>query len=194
MGQRDVNPWFEQILGLVTQNLRAGDRHLAWNDTAVADAPTTLRLTSTAFNDGMAIPRRHAGSGLGDNRSPALAWHTLPRGTKALVLIVEDPDAPLPRPFVHALAWWATTPQRSLPEGALSAAAEAVKMGRNDFGHVDYQGPAPPPFHGPHRYIFQLFALSRPPKLERGATRSALLDAMRDAVLARGRLDGTFQR
>jgi phosphatidylethanolamine-binding protein (PEBP) family uncharacterized protein len=53
-----------------------------------------LKLTSSAFSHGQAIPRDYTCDG--DDLSPPLAWEGLPPGTESLVLIVDDPDAPDP--------------------------------------------------------------------------------------------------
>jgi hypothetical protein len=45
-----------------------------------------LKLTSSAFGDGAAIPRDHTCEGA--DESPPLAWEGLPAGTQSLVLIV----------------------------------------------------------------------------------------------------------
>jgi hypothetical protein len=60
-------------------------------------------LSSPSFAGGCPIPRRHAGKGVGDDISPALAWSGVPGETAEILLLIDDPDAPLPRPFVH---WW----------------------------------------------------------------------------------------
>ena len=56
-------------------------------------------LTSAAFADGQPIPARfdHAHGDV----SPALSWDGVPEGTVELVLLVDDPDAPIEGSFVH---------------------------------------------------------------------------------------------
>jgi len=57
---------------------------------------------------------------------------------------------------------------------------------------------APPKGHGPHRYVFQLFALAEPLSIgskggaEEAPPRKVLAAA--GPVLARGRIDGFYQR
>ena len=59
------------------------------------EKPLTLRLESEAFSEGGTIPRKYTCEG--DDVSPPLAWTGVPEGTKSLVLIVDDPDAPDPK-------------------------------------------------------------------------------------------------
>ena len=49
-------------------------------------------LRSEAFTPGDEIPRRHTCEG--EDVSPALSWSDPPADTRALALIVDDPDAP----------------------------------------------------------------------------------------------------
>jgi hypothetical protein len=72
------------------------------DQTEVTSMPsTTFSLLSTAFDDGGPIPSRFTCDGA--NASPDLTWSGAPDGTRALVLIVTDPDAGA---FVH---WLDTT-------------------------------------------------------------------------------------
>ena len=54
--------------------------------------------------------------------------------------------------------------------------------------------PDPPPGHGPHRYVFQLFALANEPMLDPHPGRGALIKALRGNVLAHGILIATYER
>ncbi|MCK5435027.1 MAG: YbhB/YbcL family Raf kinase inhibitor-like protein, partial [Nitrosomonadaceae bacterium] len=51
-------------------------------------------LTSKSFLQNGEIPIRHTCDG--QDISPQLSWTEVPAGTKSLVLIVDDPDAPDP--------------------------------------------------------------------------------------------------
>ena len=134
-----------------------------------------------------------AGKGVGANVSPPLAWHGVPDNVAELVLIVEDPDAPLPRPVVH-LALGGIPPELTgFGEGDLNDGGR-YGNGRGSFGRSGYAGPRPVPGHGAHRYIFQLYALSSSLGLPPGAKPNSIVRAMHGAVLARGRLDGTYER
>jgi Raf kinase inhibitor-like YbhB/YbcL family protein len=181
-------------LGRLLRGVHAGETHLIWNQAATARAPVSITLTTDAFPAGGIIPARYAGRGVGDNISPALRWSHPPAGTAEWVLIMQDPDAPLPRPFVHLIAYDISAEVTDLQEGALSAHSSRARVGRNTFGGSGYAGPRALPGHGPHRYVFQLFALDRclgftePPSLK------TLLKAMQGSVVARARLDGFFEQ
>jgi phosphatidylethanolamine-binding protein (PEBP) family uncharacterized protein len=60
-----------------------------------AEKDMTLRLSSPAFLDGTPIPAKYTCEG--QDISPPLAWSRVPDGTKSLVLIVDDPEAPDPK-------------------------------------------------------------------------------------------------
>ena len=51
-----------------------------------------MSLTSPAFAEGAAIPQRFTCDG--EDRSPPLSWSAPPEGTRALALVMDDPDAP----------------------------------------------------------------------------------------------------
>ena len=173
-------------LGKLLYPLRGRDAYLAWN--RLEAAPETLTLASPAFADGAPMPRRHAGLGLGENLSPPLTIAGVPQAAAALLLVLQDPDAPLPRPVVHLIA--ALPPGTTeLAEGALNEGMP-VAFGRGTFGRRGYHGPRPLRGHGVHRYVFQLFALREP--APHGGNLAAQLAALQGKVLARGCLTGIF--
>jgi hypothetical protein len=112
----------------------------------------TFQLKSPAFANGELIPRAYTQQG--GNQPPPLAWQDLPKGTKSLVLVVEDPDAPAGT-VTHWVAYDIPPTSPGLPEELGGQLRQAV----NDLGHARYDGPKPPKGHGPHRYHFRLAAL-----------------------------------
>ena len=147
----------------------------------------SFRLTSTAFADGSAIPRRFTCDG--ENVSPDLNWVGGPDRTEAFALIVDDPDA---GGFVHWIVYDLTgTRTGGLAEG-LSVAPDAPPQGTNDFGNVGWGGPCPP--SGTHRYEFRLVALERPLELQGAPRAGDVRRAMDGLVVGEAVLKGTYTR
>jgi Raf kinase inhibitor-like YbhB/YbcL family protein len=153
---------------------------------------TELQLTSPAFLPGRAIPREYTADGRGG--SPPLRWGDAPAGTKSLVLICEDPDAPGGL-FTHWLAYNLPAGSTGLDEGVPTdpTLPDGTTQGTNSFGKVGYGAPSPPRGK-PHRYVFRLSALDTELDLEAGTTRDELTTAMFNHVLAEGDLIGTYGR
>jgi Raf kinase inhibitor-like YbhB/YbcL family protein len=153
---------------------------------AASDRLFTLR--SEAFGPGQELPGRF--SAKGGNLSPPLSWTGVPGTARSLALIVEDPDAPTPKPFVQWLVYSISPLADGFPEGAAHGALE----GKNSLMKGGYAGASPPKGDRPHRYHFQLFALDRDLSLPAGLGRGALLAALRDHVLAATECVATFAR
>lgn len=129
----------------------------------LAGTLATLVLTSPAFAGGEPIPQRHAGRGAGENLPPPLRWRGVPPETVGLVLVMQDPDAPLPQPVTYLIATDIPVDSNGVAEGMLVPGANAaIVFHRGSFGRIGYAGPCPVRGHGEHRYVFQLFALARP--------------------------------
>jgi Raf kinase inhibitor-like YbhB/YbcL family protein len=156
------------------------------------EAAMAFSLSSSAFEQGAAIPRRHT-CDAGDE-SPPLAWHDSPSGTKAFALVVDDPDAPAGT-WVHWVLYDLPGSTQELP--AHVSGAETLpgggRQGVNDFRRTGYGGPCPPPGK-PHRYAFHLYALDAPAGLPARATKAQLLAAIQGHVLGTAELTGTYQR
>jgi Raf kinase inhibitor-like YbhB/YbcL family protein len=150
----------------------------------------SLKLTSTAFDEGGMIPDRY--SHRGGNVSPPLAWTGAPKGVKGFALIVDDPDAPSGL-FVHWLIYRMPEIRAELDEGipAREELPDGARQGRNGFGEIGYGGPQPP--SGTHRYFFHLYALDVELTLRAAANRQELDRAMRGHILAETQLMGRFR-
>jgi Raf kinase inhibitor-like YbhB/YbcL family protein len=159
-------------------------------------AAATIRLQSRAFVEGATIPKVYTCDGA--DRSPPMSWSGVPETARSLALIVEDPDAP-GGTFAHWVLFILPPNLKGFEEGipgdpevSVSESAPKARQGKNDFDNVGYGGPCPP--SGTHRYYFVLYALDNRPNLEPGATRLALLQAIKGHVLAQGQLMGRYSR
>lgn len=110
---------------------------------------------------------------------------------------MEDADAPTLEPLVHLIAWDLPPELGELPEGELKSPGHMgldEVLGRNAFRRAAWLPPDPPAGHGPHLYVFQLFALDRKLAFDRPPSRRQVVHAMRGRVIAKGVLTGTYER
>jgi Raf kinase inhibitor-like YbhB/YbcL family protein len=149
-----------------------------------------LTLTSDVFFEGDTIPKKYTCDG--DNISPELEWEGSPDAVRSFALIMHDPDAPK-GDFTHWMLWDIPQSTESLPEGAGSASVGI--SGKNSFGEIGYGGPCPPPGGGPHRYVFELYALDVASLELFADTQRPDLDAILEQhTLAKAQLTGIYER
>jgi hypothetical protein len=160
------------------------------------DVAMSLTIQSPAFVSNSPIPKRFTGDG--EDISPKLSWSGVPEGAKSLALIVDDPDAPTPEPWVHWLIYNIPATAAGLPENIAKTptltAPQGALQGTNSWGNAGYGGPAPPPGHGVHHYHFKLYALDAVLSVQSGLSKAQLLSATEGHVLAQGEFVGTYQR
>jgi len=155
----------------------------------------SLMISSSAFAHNGEIPARYSCDG--DDISPQINWSGLPSGTKSLVLIVDDPDAPDPAApkmtWVHWVVYNLPPESTGLPEAVTEKGLPAGTLqGLNDWKRTRFGGPCPP--IGRHRYFHKLYALdilltdlNNPSKLQ-------LEKAMQGHILEQVEMIGTYQR
>jgi len=151
-----------------------------------------LQISSSAFVDGGMIPKRNTCDG--ENLSPSITWNGVPTGAQSLVLIADDPDAPVGT-WVHWVMYDMLPSLNNLPEGITPTAnvAGIGAQGKNDFRKLGYGGPCPPAGKA-HRYFFKLYALDRLLSLPAGVTKGDVEKAMKGHILAEGQLMGKYGR
>ena len=181
-----------RLVGETLKSVRPGVEKTLLHDPAVAACPTTLTVSSPAFEEGAALDIRFTADGEG--RSPPLAWSGSPANAKATVIVVEDADSPTPAPLVHLIAW-AEGGDGAMPEGAWGPASGDGRVGHNSFQKPGWLAPDPPPGHGLHRYVFQVFAVDAWPDFtDRNVGKHDVLEALDGHVLATGSIVGTYTR
>ncbi|MBW8684586.1 YbhB/YbcL family Raf kinase inhibitor-like protein [Chitinophaga rhizophila] len=142
----------------------------------------TLKVTSSAFNHEGMIPAKYTCEG--EEVNPPLQIDQIPSGTRSLVIIMEDPDAPNGT-FDHWLVW-------NIPPASAMIGGDSVPgiCGKNGGGNTGYYGPCPP--SGQHRYFINVYALDTMLELEGGADKAALRSAMEGHIVAEGVLMGKY--
>jgi Raf kinase inhibitor-like YbhB/YbcL family protein len=107
------------------------------------------------------------------------------------VLIMHDPDAPMPGGFTHWVLFDIPATTKGLPEGFQPGSVGV--SGNSGFRRAGYGGPCPP--SGSHHYHFILTALDVPTLgLQAGATKADVEKAMEGHVVGKAELTGLYQR
>jgi Raf kinase inhibitor-like YbhB/YbcL family protein len=147
----------------------------------------SITVTSKSFPSDLQIPVDLSCDG--KDTSPQLTWSSPPEGTKSLVLIVDDPDAP-GSTFTHWVVF-DLPPETLMLEPGVDPATLGAKVGLNDFRNVRYNGPCPPRGEM-HRYQFRVFAADYVLPLKEGVPRADVDAALSEHVLGFGTLLATF--
>ena len=145
-----------------------------------------MKIESIAFKENENIPREYTCQG--DNVNPPLNFSDIPKGTKSIALIVDDPDAPS-GVWAHWLVWNMNPTsdgvgENSVPKGGI--------QGPNGRGANKYQGPCPP--SGVHRYYFKLFALNKELNISTTTDKTGLENAMDGAIIEQSLFIGLYER
>ena len=142
-----------------------------------------IKVFSSAFEANRTIPRKYTCDG--ENINPPLEFEGIPEEAESLVLILDDPDAPM-KTFTHWIVW-NIEPVAKIEEDSIPGVE-----GINDFRKIGYGGPCPP--SGAHRYFFRVYALNRQLELKAGAGRKELESEMIGHIIAEGELMGKYSR
>lgn len=149
-----------------------------------------MKIKSSAFKHNQSIPAKYTCDG--ENINPPLSFLSIPKETKTLALIVEDPDVPKSmRPdgmWDHWLVWNMPPDTKKIPESSEPPGTQ----GRNTSGSFSYIGPCPPDRE--HRYFFKLYALDTELHLDINVNRIELEEAMKNHILAQAELIGLYNR
>ena len=144
-----------------------------------------MKLTSPEFNNGDAIPKKYTCDGIDVN--PPLDISFVPKDTKSLVLIVDDPDAPS-GVWDHWIKFNIKPTTSFIAEGDENFGVS----GKGTSGKLSYMGPCPPDKE--HRYNFTLYAVDIELPFKQGAAKNELLNSMKDHILAETTLLGRYSR
>lgn len=153
----------------------------------------SLTLTSPVFEHGDLIPLKFTCDG--QNINPEIHIGGVPKGTKSLVLIMDDPDVPkvvrLEGFFDHWILFNISPDTDSIKEGSVAGV-----VGANGRGATSYTGPCPPPQYEPkeHRYFLKLYALTTELQLSEGASKQEVKKSMEGYILEEVELMGRYAR
>ncbi len=148
-----------------------------------------IEMKSDAFQSGELIPQKYTCDGA--DVSPSLSWGKIPPNTKELILICDDPDAPMGT-WVHWVVYGISPETTGLPENAKDTTA-GLMQGKSSFGKTGYGGPCPPKGK-PHRYFFKLYAVDKTTGLKPGSSKADVMKSIDGHILAQGELMGRYGR
>jgi len=140
-------------------------------------------ITSPAFENKGFIPKKYTCDG--DDVNPPLKIEGIPEGTRSLVLIVDDPDAPRGT-WDHWIVW-NIPPVEKIEEDSVPGTE-----GLNDLNRRSYGGPCPP--SGTHRYFFKVYALDTKLDLNPNSRKRDVERAMEGHIIAKGEIVGRYSR
>jgi Raf kinase inhibitor-like YbhB/YbcL family protein len=138
-------------------------------------------------------------------RSFPFTWTNVPAGTKALAVVLDDPDARLVLAafgmtgdfFLHWIAADIDPSRGGLPDNA--AATLKITQGKNGAGNVGYQAPQPPADIPKdttkvriHVYRLKVYALSAPTGLASGFSLDDLMNAIKGTTLGMAQLNVSY--
>lgn len=159
---------------------------------ALAGAKKSIEVVIPVFKYGERIPAKYTCEG--EDVSPPIEFKNVPEETKALAVIMYDPDAPI-GVFYHWGIYNIPVDRTSLPENIPKKPETPYGLQTsNDFGLIGYGGPCPPPGHGPHRYFFLVIALKDKLDVKPGSSVRKLPEHIKDKALAYGLYMGTYAR
>jgi Raf kinase inhibitor-like YbhB/YbcL family protein len=151
--------------------------------TTAASAVQPIQLKSPVFSSMGKIPVKYTSDG--PNISPPLTLDKIPSATRTLVLLVEDPNAPVDT-WVHWLVW-NIAPTTKINEGTIPGT-----QGLNSFMQHHYKGPCPPT--ETRNYFFKVYAIDKVLPLSERSTKYDVMKAMKDHVVGYGELQGNYTR
>jgi Raf kinase inhibitor-like YbhB/YbcL family protein len=183
-----------ESVGEALHNQRAGLEQTVIKRLNKSPRLVLIEVSSSAFAGENTVPTKYTADGGGV--SPPLEWSGLPPGTSFVAVIVEDADSPTPHPLVHAIVVDLDPRESSIVEGALDSpdhTGVGLKTGLNSVLAHAWLPPDPPPGHGPHRYVFQVFAL-RGALFEKAPGREELVRAITEFGIGAGCVIATYER
>lgn len=145
----------------------------------------SLSLTSPVFKHKESIPELYTCDG--ENINPPLKIYGVPEEASSLVLIVDDPDAPIGN-WDH---WVIFNIPKETSNIAEDSSPKGIR-GENSWEKLGYGGPCPP--DGEHRYIFKLYALDIFLDLQEGSNKQEVEGAMSGHILEQAQLVGLYSR
>jgi len=150
-----------------------------------------FEISTPAFKNGSLIPQKFTCDG--ENISPEIIIKDIPKDTKSIAIVMQDPDAPN-GVFTHWILYSINPKVSHIPQNIPKKPVTNLGLqGINSFGITGYSGPCPP-YRQTHRYFISAIALNKEVKLKPNLTIIEFLDKIRPFVTAVARYEGIYKR
>lgn len=144
----------------------------------------SMTLVSSGFQNNQTIPVIY--TCFGKNRMIPLRWYHVPKSSKSLALIMDDPDAPA-GVWYHWMLY-NIPPHPVKTQKQFEQVLKKVKIGFNSWGRRRYDGPCPP--LGTHRYQITLYALDTHLWFADHPKPKQILSAIKKHIITKATLNG----
>ncbi|MCY4577385.1 MAG: YbhB/YbcL family Raf kinase inhibitor-like protein [Candidatus Kaiserbacteria bacterium] len=147
-----------------------------------------MEIKTQEFRNEKDIPRVHTCDG--SDRVPTIQIRDIPPKTRALALIIDDPDATGGGVWDHCVLY-------NIPAETKEIHAKNIdtfQSGVNSWGKERYGGPCPPRGDRPHRYYFKLYALDSELEFKKPPNTEQLTKAMKRHILKEASCMGVYSR
>ena len=150
-----------------------------------------MKITSKEFIDKERIPQKFTADG--ENINPELIIFDIPKETKSLVLVCEDPDAQKVAGFtwIHWVVFDILVNDNKI---IIKENSIPGKSGDSTYHKQRYSGPSPSAGDGIHNYYFKAFALSDMLNLEEMTTLNQIHNAMKDLIIEKAEIIAIYSR
>nr|A0A348HAX7.1 RecName: Full=Phomoidride biosynthesis cluster protein B [fungal sp. ATCC 74256]BBG28499.1 putative hypothetical protein [fungal sp. ATCC 74256] len=194
----------EYCLGRLFYRRRGYDAQLFYKSAAFAKhSSPTIPITSPDCGKTGAILTTEY-SKFGSGKIPQFTWPAAAPDVKEFLMLCEDPDAPMGHPNVHGIYCFIPPTVTSFGPTDLELIKEVdgvkvlesgYRVGKNR-RNVVYIAPRPPLGHGPHRYLFELVALSEkldPEGISKVPDKGEIEKAIEGKVASWGLWEATYE-
>lgn len=193
--------YVELTLSYLFFSARGRDAKLFTRTPLFTDIPATIQINSPDIGEsGSRMHLRHTQDA--EDQFPELSWTAIADAAE-YILVVEDPDAPLPFPGLHGLYYQIHGSVTSFSPADFEKGDNGTYSLKGGFKYAKnirktiYGGPRPLLNHGEHRYFYELVALNKPlTGLSEYPSKDEILKKLEQdkSVLAWGEWIGTYER
>jgi len=205
-----LSNYIETVIGRTLYSLRGHDSLLVTRNRKIGSLPDCIHVSSPEFpSDDSPHKMLVTHTQVGENRFPELEWKFINHESESLkvhswVIVVEDADAPLPKPIIHGIYFGIPALKMSIgpadfvkDESANRALLGGFRYGLNRRGTI-YSGPRPIMGHGTHRYFYQVIGVGEGFDVTKaevdGVGRDILVEELERSALCFGEWVGSFER